>query len=315
MAVTRETSSTPPERDLLLSEVTAFEAALDAGRTIAVTGEPYAGRGSVLEYAADVLDTELIRLDPGEPAGRLELGAGPLVVDDCQQLYTRRVGGFDQLRETLTALLNSDQPVVTGWNTVAWVYLDRVEAIGDAFDEEISVQQLSADELEAYVRERREIPTIEGDDLGDSVVSAEEYSAGWVDLRVPKIDLGVLNDQIWPTPVPARAFFDRLRSLSRGNPGVALALLDQLDDEPVSPSDLTTPSVDLDETGDFLLRLLLGSERADPGLLADRIGSRFERLVGRLDRAGITTRDGDSLVLTPLGVPTALERSEWRRIL
>lgn len=312
----QQLSPSPPEPERLLADVEEFETALDAGRTVAVTGGPYAGRGSVLEYAASILDVDRIRLDPENPAHlRSTLGSGPLVVDDCQHLYTRRIGGFESLRETLTEIAGSDHAVVTGWNNIAWAYLDRVEAVSTVFDETVPVHQLAPDELEAYVRERRAVPPVEGDDLGDSIVSTERYSTGWGDLTLPQIDLGVLNDQVWPTPQPTTAFFERLCSLSRGNPGVALALFDRLDGDAVSPSDLTTPTVDLDETGDFLLRLLVASERTDPQLLAERIGDRFDRLVGRLTRAGITARDGDSLVLTPVGVPTALDRTERRGIL
>ncbi len=307
--------ATPPEPEQLLSECTPFEDALEAGATIAVTGGQYAGRSSVLEYAADALETTQTRLDPGESTGGLAVEADPLVVDNCQHLYTRAVDGFDRLQETLTAIANSDGTVVTGWNDLAWSYLDRIEAIDKVFDEHVSIQALSADELEAYLRERREIPTIEEDTLGDSIVSSETYTTGWREVTLPKIDFGVLNDQLWPTQNPAQAFFARLCSLSRGNPGVALALFDQLTGGPVSPSDLTTPSIDVEETGVFLLRLLLGNERAAPELLADRVGGQFDRLVGRLTRAGITTRGGDSLMLTPTGVPTALDQVERRRII
>ncbi|MXR51683.1 hypothetical protein GRX03_08715 [Halovenus sp. WSH3] len=306
--------STPPTPERLLSEFEAFEEALAADRTIAVAGEPYAGRGALLSHAADALGAERVRLDPTDPGRiRAEIGGGPLVVDDCQQLYTRRIGGFDLLRDVLTALSDADHAVVTGWNDRAWAYLDQVESVGEVFAESFSIRQFSPDELEAYVRDRREVPEIEGDNLGDSIVSTDDRT--WRGISVPSLDFGVLNDQIWPTPEPTKSFFSRLCALSRGNPGVALAVFDRASRDGVSPSDLETPAVDLDETGDFLLRLLLAGERSDSEILADRVGERYGRLLGRLDRAGITSRDGDSVILTPVGVPTAVERTERRRIL
>lgn len=308
--------ATPPTPERLLNDFEAFEEALDAARTIAVTGSPYGGRDSLLAHAADYLDTDHVRLGPSEPTTvRSELDGTPLVVDNCQQLYSREIGGFDVFREDLTALTRSDQAVVTGWNSVAWTYLDRIEAVSDVFDEVIPVRQLPPDELETYVRDRREIPTIEGDNLGDSIVSAEQFSTGWGQFSLPKFDLGVLNDQVWPTPEPTEAFFGRLCSLSRGNPGVALAIFDQLDEGVVSPSDLTTLSIEFDDTGDFLLRLLLAGECVDSESLAERVGERYDRLIGRLTRAGIAAQNGEAVVLTPLGVPTAVDRTERRRML
>lgn len=308
-------SSTLPEPEQLLGEFEAFENALAAGGPIAVTGRPYAGRGAVLDHAAAVLGTDVVQLDPSEPA-RTTLDDDPLVLDHCQQLYTREIGGFELLRETLSTLSASDQTLVAGFNEFAWAYLDQIENISDVFAETFAVRPFSTADLETFVRDRRTLPSIEEDRLGDSLVSMTQYPVGWGrTIPIPDLDFAVLNDQVWPTPKPTQSVFDRLRSLSNGNPGVALALLDDHDGETISPSDLTTPDLELDDQGDFLLRLLLADERSDREYLAGRIGDRFDRLLGRLERAGFVTIDGDAVVLRPIGVPTAIERTGRRQML
>lgn len=165
-----DSPSTLPAPEQLLDEFEAFEEALDAGRPIAVTGRPYGGRKAVLDHAGSVLDTAVARLDPTDSA-HTDLDTGPLVLEHCQQLYTREVGGFERLRETLTMVTAADRTLVAGFNEFAWAYLDRVENISDAFAETFAVRPLSTAELETYVRDRRTLPPVEEDNLGDSLVS------------------------------------------------------------------------------------------------------------------------------------------------
>jgi len=51
------------------------------------------------------------------------------VIEDCQHLYERRIGGFEALSAFLDELANADVTVVTGWNRYAWVYLAAVQAL------------------------------------------------------------------------------------------------------------------------------------------------------------------------------------------
>jgi len=58
---------------------------------------------------------------------------GPVVIEDCQHLYERRIGGFEALSAFLDELANADVTVVTGWNRYAWVYLAAVQALDRGF--------------------------------------------------------------------------------------------------------------------------------------------------------------------------------------
>jgi len=76
-------SRAPPDPEQCLGEFSAFEAVIDAGKTVAVTGGPCAGRRSIFGYAAD---TERIRLDPSDPPDELDGEDDPLLIDSCQHL-------------------------------------------------------------------------------------------------------------------------------------------------------------------------------------------------------------------------------------
>lgn len=307
-----------PDGPALLADPDGFEQTLEDGGTVAVTAPPYAGREQLLDHAADALDADRVRLGPGEGETLSdELGTGPVVVDGCHHLYNREIDGFGALREGLEMLAQTETTVITGWNRTAWEYLDRIERVSESIDNHHSVRPFGATEIESLLQETRELPMFEEDTLEDSVFSTATYAigSGTRTLALPRVDFDILRRRLQPRREASDAVFGRLQALSSGNPGVALALFDEHTDSSLSPSDLTTPSVGLDETGDFLLSLLLANERVEAEWLVDRVGDRTERILGRLDRAGIGSWDGSQFVLEPLGVPTATKRTERRRIL
>jgi hypothetical protein len=138
----------------LLDDPEALETALEsADGPIAVVGAPFAGRSRVLDRAEQVLDATRTRFEPaGDHETLVEgLGDGPLVIDDCQHLYDRRIGGFEPLSVTLDALAGTSSPVVTGWNAHAWSYLDAVRDIGDVSADQFLVWKLKPEEIASFL--------------------------------------------------------------------------------------------------------------------------------------------------------------------
>ncbi|ACM56582.1 hypothetical protein [Halorubrum lacusprofundi] len=62
------------------------------------------------------------------------------MIEDCQHLYERRIGGFEALSAFLDELANADVTVVTGWNRYAWVYLAAVQALDREFLVTVEIQ-------------------------------------------------------------------------------------------------------------------------------------------------------------------------------
>jgi len=306
----------------LLDDAEQFDDQLAAGETLAVVGAPFGGRELVLDYAAERLDATRLSLDSaGEPADAADaildhLGDGPLVVENCQQLYDRTVGGFEYLDATLRVLSGADGTVVTGWNRYAWSYLEAVRDVEAAVAERFAVQGLSRPDLADLVRSQiASLPSFRTADRDQSLVAARRYPVGWRDLEVPVLvpDREGIRSLFTTAPDAETAVFERLRALADGNPGVAAALWERnhTGDE-LLPGDIDAPTVDLDRVEAFLLRIVLESEAVDRDLLLARGGERCDRLLGRLDREGIVN-DGDLVRLAPAGVPAASEATErWR---
>ncbi|WP_336135824.1 hypothetical protein [Natronomonas amylolytica] len=298
----------------LLDDIEAFEAALEAGGgPIAVVGPPFAGRRRVLDHAASALDVSPTRLDPSTDRETL-IGEGPLVVDDCQHLYDRRVGGFEPLTDALDALAGTSTPVVTGWNAHAWSYLDAARNVEDVFTHVFSVRKLPSDELATFVRERSTtLPTFRHDDPDADLLTVKERSLGngGLTVPIPVVDRDRLRALFEATVEPETAVFDHLTDAADGNPGVALALWERgRSGGEMRPNDVDPPTVDLDHRGAFLLRIVLSQGVVDERALADRFGNALERPLGRLDRADIVTRADGTVRLDPVGVPAAVAVTE-----
>jgi hypothetical protein len=310
------------EPHTLLDDAEAFETALDASAgPIAVVGEPFAGRRRLLDHAEQALDATRTRFEPSADGETLrdDLGDGPLIIDDCQHLYDRRIGGFEPLTAFLDALAGRSAPVVTGWNAYAWSYLDAVRDVEDVFADRFSVRELPREELASVVRSASSpsLPTFRHDER-DDVITMRERSVrgGNLTVPVPVVDRDRLRAIFETTDDPETAVFERLTSASDGNPGVALALWERSQrNGEIRPSDIDPPAIDLDHAGAFLLRIVLSEGVVDTATLTERFGPRGRRALGRLDRAGIVTRTEGSVRLEPAGVPAAAALTERRRLL
>lgn len=306
----------------LLKDVEAFETALDAGEgPIAVVGAPFAGRRRILDHAEETLNGARTRIQPSPDPETLGdgLGDGPLVIDSCQHLYDRRIGGFEPLTVFLDALAARSEPVVTGWNAYAWSYLDAVRNVGDVFEHQFILRELPRDDLDSVIRSASaSLPTFRHDEWDTEIVTTRDWAIGKGDLTVPMpvVNRDRLRATFETTDDPETAVFERLAAVSDGNPGVALALWERSQENgEIRPSDIDPPTIDLDHAGAFLLRIILSEGVVNEPTLVERFGADGERALGRIDRAGIISREDGTIQLEPAGVPAAIDVTERRRIL
>ncbi|MFB6301736.1 MAG: hypothetical protein ABEH78_02570 [Haloferacaceae archaeon] len=309
---------------LLGEGVETFERVL-TGRSpgpLAVCGPPFGGRERVLERAADRLGTDLLRLGPGDGAEPLlsALGDGPVVVDGCQHLYERRIGGFEPLDRVLRAVVECDGVVVTGWNSYAWTYLARVRGIDRTFAARTEIEPTAAADLAALVLERYdEVPAFAPDEADpDGLFASRRYVIGWrghglsVSVPVPNraaVTASLADDNVDPQDV----VFERLAAISKGNVGVATAIWEASRRDERRPSDIVASGTDLDLDREeaFCLRIVLLKERVERGELT-RIVDDTERVLGRLLRDGVVSTADGVVQLEPTAVPTAVTETERR---
>lgn len=317
-------SETATTETLLGDDVATYEAVVngEASGPLAVCSPPFGGRERVLERAADRLGTDVLQLDPGDDAAtiRSALGDGPVVVDNCQHLYERRIGGFAPLDEFLRAVLEYGDVVVTGWNTYAWTYLSQVRGIDRTFAAQAAVEATVAEDLAALVLERYdEMPEFTAEQSDTSgLFAVERREVDWrgrtLSVPVPNLNRAALARTVGDGDVdPKDVVFERLAAVSRGNVGVATAIWEASRREDLRPSDIVAAGTDLqlDREEAFCLRIVLLKERVTRAEVT-RIVDEAERVLGRLRRAGIVTTADDVVQLEPTAVPTAVSTTERR---
>jgi hypothetical protein len=312
---------------LLGDDHEAFEAALAGDRTgpVAVVGDPFAGRGTVLDRAVRALDATRIALDPGDGVDRIRDGidGGPAVVENCQHLYERRIGGFTELSAFLDDLASVDATVVTGWNRYAWAYLAAVRSLDREFPVAVEVQPLPVERIAELVLDRYDgMPTFVADapEHGGLIVTTR-HEVGWrgrsVSVPIPRVSPVAVRDLFSGGELnPKDVTFGRLAAVANGNLGVATAIWETSRRAEVRPSDVAAPASDrdLDREEAFCLRLVLANERLDRARLS-AIVDDLDRILGRLSRDGLVTVEDGVVELVPAAVPTAAEATEWGRIL
>jgi hypothetical protein len=312
---------------LLDDDHEAFATAIadETSGPVAVVGDPFAGRETVLDRAERELDATRLTLTPGDDADsvREAFGDGPVVVDDCQHLYERRVGGFAALSAFLDELAGVDATVVTGWNRYAWAYLSAVRGLDREFPVTVEIRPLPVDEIAELVLERYdEMPEFAADDSDDDgIVVTTSREIGWrgwsVSVPVPRLNAVTAKGRLSGGDLdPKDVTFGRLAAVSDGNVGVATALWETYQGTEIRPSDVAVPVSDrpLDREEAFCLRLVLSKERSSRTRLSTVVDG-IDRVLARLTRAGLVSVEDGTVALVPAALPTAADASERSRVL
>jgi len=312
---------------LLGNDYETFKTALsgDVAGPVAVVGDPFSGRGTVLERAVQDLDATRISLDPGDGVERIreEIHGEPVVIEDCQHLYERDVGGFTELSAFLDDLADIDATIVTGWNRYAWAYLAAVRGVDREFPVTVEIQPLPAELIGELVLGRYdEMPDFAADDPGDGgIVVTTRREIGWrgwsVSVPVPTVSPVAVRELVTDGKIdPKDVTFGRLAAVSDGNFGVATAIWEIRQSTTMRPSDIAVPASDrrLDREEAFCLRLVLAKERARRTHLSTVVDG-LDRVLGRLARDDLVTVKDGIVALVPAAIPAAADAIERSRML
>jgi len=312
---------------LLGDDYEGFRAVLsgESAGPVAIVGDPFSGRGSVLDRAVWDLDATRVSLDPGDGIDRIraEINGGPVVIEDCQHLYERRIGGFEELSAFLNDLASLDATVVTGWNRYAWAYLTAVQALDREFPVIVEVQPLPVERLAELVLSRYdEVPTFVPDDPDQGgLVVTTRHEFDWrdrsVSVQFPMVSPVAIKELFSGGDLdPKDVTVGRLAAISKGNLGVATAVWEARQGAEVRPSDIAVPASDrdLDREEAFCLRLVLAKERIGRSQLS-RVVDGLNRILGRLARDGLVTVENGIVELVPAALPATEAAAERGRIL
>jgi len=125
-----------------------------------------------------------------------------IILDNCQNLFLRVVGGFECLKELLN-LINSTRNNILwllSFNNYAWDYLNYVLTIQNYFKKVLTVSALTGEEIESLIMRR-----LDGRDFRINFLSEEEM-------------LDTEKEEAYRSK-----FFSSLAGLSGGNPYIAIS--------------------------------------------------------------------------------------------
>ncbi|MEF8851977.1 MAG: hypothetical protein V5A44_02975 [Haloarculaceae archaeon] len=319
-------------RDSLL---TYAESLLD-GDVVRVDLDPSAADGAGPELPTPVTsadgtdresaDSDSTATDSGSAADGESPRAGAVIVTNCHYLFERRIDGFAALDAFLDRIALSETLVITSWNRHAWSYLDAVRDVGDTFPTVVEIPRLDAEETATVIEAHY------GPDLP---VFVETGRAGRVKTVVfDAWRVGVRGRSVavpYPRPNPAwtaswsftgedegidAVVFEKLRRVSAGNPGVAIAVWeDSVEEGEIAPGYIEAfePDLTLDDDAAVLLWTLVAQE----SVRIDRLAALFEgrpveAVIQGLVERGLVTVEGDRVTVPPRALhPAAAALERW----
>ena len=312
-----------------LKEITgAIErSASGAPSHIAIVAEPMAGRTTIVAEIRRLYGDRVhyMPLDFLLKQSNLpDFSALPydiILIDNCQFLTTRVIGGFDVLDTFLRTQITSKKIIITTWNTYSWQYLSSVMNIDAYFPTIVMLNKMDMPVLKQVILTRSKSGEILFADDGTaersiffSVIhrtvrlpfTATEISIPWIKLnftvmlhRLPRkkrVQIS-LEDII----------FEKINRIAQGNVGVAILLWDMsLKDNVISLSAITeTPySISLDTNESFILSVILSMESLHAKDLSAIAGSEMdiERVLYRLVQQGLIRDDAGYYCIEPFAL-------------
>lgn len=301
---------------------------------VAVIAEPFAGRDVLVEYADDAFGAASARVElDGVVGDRSEIefpNTEVIVVDGCQYLYTREIGGYDVLDAFLAEIVERDELFVTAWSRYAWDYLAAIRDIEYAFPVQVRVPSLDASAITELLVSHY------GPGLPEFVQTGE---AGRVkSVGFDRHTVGLPGDRSVSVPVPSlnveyitsrsnadrygdveAVVFEKLTYLSDGNPGVAGTLWERsVRDGEIAPAYVEEfdRTLDIDDDEAFLLELILAKEAVAVDTLEDvLVNIPVQRSLGTLTQQGAVAVEDGRVRIRPERLNATVDHLRGRQLI
>ena len=284
---------------------------------IAIVADPLGGRTTLVEDVRELygdrvhyLSFEFI-ITPSTLPDFSTVPGDIILIDNCQFLATRRIGGFDVLDTFLSRQITSKKLFITTWNAYHWQYLSSVMNIDAYFPTTILLTRMDTPVLKEVIMSRYKPNEIRFIDEGTaersmffSVIhrtvrlpfTTTEISIPWIKMNFTVMLLKLPRKKRVQISLED-VIFEKINRIANGNPGVALLLWERsLKDNTISLSAITeTPySISLDTNESFVLSTILAMESLHARDLSSIAGSEMdaEQVIYRLIQQGLV-RDND----------------------
>jgi hypothetical protein len=307
---------------------------------IAIVAEPMSGRTTIVAEIKRLYGNR-VHYRPLEfivtPADFPDFSAvtGDIIlIDNCQFLATRVIGGFDILDTFLRMQILSKKIFITTWNAYSWQYLSAVTNLDEYFPTTILLTRVDTPVLKQIIMSRYKPGEIRFLDGGTSDRSMF-FSIIHLKMRLPftttkilvpwvKLNFTVMLHKLSRTKRVQVSLedviFEKINRTAQGNPGVAMLLWDKsLKDNTISLNAINeTPySISLDTNESYILSVILSMECLHKKDLVAMAGSEMDigQVLYRLVQQGLVMNNAGcySIVLSAL-VPVTDYLKKTRRV-
>ncbi|WAC04371.1 MAG: hypothetical protein OS112_07830 [Methanoregula sp.] len=299
---------------------------------IAIIAEPMGGRTTIVAeirrlYGDRVhyLPLEFVIKQTALPDFSL-LSCDIILIDNCQFIATRKIGGFDVLDAFLRTQITSKKLFITTWNTHSWQYLSSVMNIDAYFPTIVALPRVDTPVLKQVILSRYKPGEIRFVDEGTaegsmffSVIhrtvrlplTATEISVPWIKLNFTVMFHGLSRKKRVQISLED-IIFEKINRIAQGNPGVAIQLWDRsLKDNAISLSAITenSYSITLDTNESFILSIILSMESLHAKDLSAIAGSDMdiERVLYRLVQQGLVSDSSGYYSIAPFALAPVTE--------
>lgn len=289
---------------------------------IAIIAEPFAGRTTLVNEVEKMNLQKVTRLSFSYTAnskGEISLPEQLkriVLIDNCQLLYMRRIGGFQILEDFLKLVASSNNVFITAWNLYSWKFLDEVINIGRYFPVQINLPKFSTSQIKECILTRykpNEIKFIEDEYEKEKIIEITKYPIVIKPLKKPidapffKINHDTLKLRLFREEEKIAmedVVFDKITRISNGNPGVAKIIWQKSVEYPViKPSKIKEVSfnIELDYNESFILNIILSTGTIRKEELSEIAGHRrsIDEILFRLVKQGLISKEEDRCIVKP----------------
>jgi hypothetical protein len=298
---------------------------------IAIIGEPFTGKTALVNEIHNINPQRTIKLSFSsaiknkdeitipEPSKRI------MIIDHCEFLYMRKIGGFDILEEFLKLAVTSNNLFITTWNLYSWNYLDEVINIGKFFPVQINLRKFTSNEIKEYLLSSYkpdEIKFIEDVEFEkEKVVNFMKYPVIIKPLKksvsIPyiKINYHLLKAKLSRKEEKIAIediIFEKIHHVSGGNPGAAKVFWQKSLEYPaIKPSKIKEFSfkIELDYNESFILNIIVSMKSIKKDELTEIGGPDFQidKTIFRLSKQGLITTEEGPCTIRPEALKSVVD--------
>ncbi|WP_445476305.1 hypothetical protein ACT9XH_06290 [Methanococcoides methylutens] len=282
-----------------IKEIQAIIDDLENGKVenIAIIAEQFAGK-TTLANEMHRMNKEKIEIIPlssvakdGKKLQALEKQKPITIIENCHFLYRHKIGGFDIIEHFLKDVASPENKLyITTWNTHSWNFLENTHEIDKYFPVQVKLKGLTQEQSRQFILSEYkegeiqfiEDPSDHKEKMINFVIQEISFLNKAIAIPLPKINIRQIKSKISRkriSPTPEEKVFEKIYSISQGNPGISKAIWKRSLRYPqIRPGDIKEPcqDIEIDNDESFILYILISLQNASRSDLIEIAGDDID---------------------------------------